>query len=178
MSRKRKTPRTLIDLSAPENERVVQESAFPIGEDSSVAEEINRDAKEKERIAEAARNIPEIFTPEQVKWVFDVYVGILCFVYSIILKTDFAALQKELEFDEEQKNSMAVPLAKICSKYAPSSWAGMSAEIQLVSQLGLFTIASFQRAKNVAREQEEKKVEKTVPVQPMHRRTDEVRVPA
>jgi hypothetical protein len=170
-----------------DNDRV-QSSAFPSAEtDNSnatqpvAAAKISSDAKEKENILEAAKKIPEIFTAKQVKWVFDAYVAVLCFVYSIALKTDFSALQDELAFSEEQKDSLAEPLAKICSKYAPSSWAGMSAEIELVTMMGVWTVASFQRARNVAKAQEEKKrdAERTQPVQPIRTNArQEVHVPA
>jgi hypothetical protein len=179
--RKRGRPRkTYVDLGASENVRVVQESAFPV--DNSPADPLNADAEEKRRVAEAAGKIPEIFTPDQVKWCFDTYVAILCFVYSLVLKTDFKALQTELEFTEEQKDAMAKPLARICSKYAPSSWAGMSAEIELIAMLGVYTVSSFQRAKNVAAKEEEKKKDagRTQPVAPMPRarQQSEVHVPA
>lgn len=178
--RKRGRPRKIVDLSAPENERVMQDVAFPTSESS--ADPLNADAEEKKRVAEAAKNIPEIFTPDQVKWCFDAYVAILCFVYSLVLKTDFKALQTELEFTEEQKDAMAKPLARICSKYAPSSWAGMSAEIELIAMLGVYTVSSFQRAKNVATKEAEKKrdAERTAPVAPMPRarQQSEIHVPA
>src|SRR5882724_10192099 len=168
-------------------EPAAQTSAFPSAESTAteqtppMAARISSDAKEKESILEAAKKVPEIFTAENVKWVFDAYLAILCFVYSIALKTEYSALQEELSFDEEQKNMLAEPLAKICSKYAPSSWAGMAPEIQLVSQMGIWTVASFQRAKNVARKEQEKKrdAERTQPISPI--RNDarrEVHVPA
>jgi len=52
-------------------------------------------------------------------------------------------LQDELSFSEDEKKIMAVPLAKICSKYAPSSWAGMSSEIQLITSLGIGPLPAF-----------------------------------
>ena len=152
-------------------DEAAQASAFPQEEVPQSAEKIENDAAEKERVKKAIAAIPDIFTPENVAWAFDVYVGLLSFAYSYILKTDFDAIQKELEFSEEQKASLAKPLAKICSKYAPAEWAGMTAEIQLVSMMGIWTVASFQRAKNVRRELEEKKkdAERTQPVQPIRR---------
>src|SRR5258706_216627 len=80
-------------------------------------QKLGRDAEAKKRVAAAAKEIPQIFEPEQVVWVFDAYVAILCFVYSIILKIEFKLLQDELSFSEDEKKIMAVPLAKICSKY-------------------------------------------------------------
>jgi hypothetical protein len=159
-----------------------QTSAFPTSEtrEATPATKISGDAKNKKEILEAAGEIPDIFTKENVKWVFDLYVALLCFAYSIALKAEFSALQDELSFDEEQKDSLAVPLAKICSKYAPSEWAGMAAEIQLVTMMGVWTVASFQRARNVAKAQEEKKrdAERTQPVQPIRQNRSEVHVPA
>lgn len=169
--RKRITPR---DESA-------QASAFPVNDATRPAEELRGNAAEKEDVKKAAAAIPEIFTPEQVEWVFDVYVGILSFIYSLILKTEFDAIQKELEFDKDQKKSLSVPLAKVCSKYAPSEWAGMTAEIQLITMMGIYTVSSFQRARNVQRVVEEKKkdAERTQPVQPIRREPlREVHTPA
>jgi len=122
-------------------------------------------------VKKAAAAIPEIFTPGQVEWVFDAYTAVLSFLYSLTLKTDFEAIQTELEFSQSQKEMMAKPLAKICSKYAPSEWAGMTDEIQLVTMLGLFTVSSFKRAKMVKEKLDEKKKaeERTQPVQPIRR---------
>jgi hypothetical protein len=169
--RKRNTPR---DESA-------QPSAFPSSQSNDTAAQLKDNAAEKEEVKKAAATIPEIFTPEQVAWVFDVYVGIISFVYSLVLKCDFKAIQEELEFTAEQKDAMAIPLAKICSKYAPSEWAGMTAEIQLIMTLGIWTVASFQRARNVQKAIEEKKkdAERTQPIQPIRREPmRDVHVPA
>lgn len=178
--RKRGRPRKFV---AEDTERVTgQPVAFPQEDTTPPAAELEENAAEKEKVKRAMAAIPEIFTPEQVEWVFDAYVAILSFVYSIALKTDFDAIQTELEFSKEQKEMLSKPLARICSKYAPPSWAGMSAEIQLVTMLGVWTVASFQRARNVARAQEEKKrdAERTQPVAPMRRREPqaEIHVPA
>lgn len=157
-----------------------QESAFPSEDSASVAENLKENASEKERVREAAAAIPEIFTAEQVVWVFDAYVAILSFVYSLVLKVDFKAVQEELEFSPEQKEQMAKPLAKICSKYAPSEWAGMTAEIQLVTLLGVWTVASFQRARNVQKKLEEKERDaaRTRPVSPIREPMREAHVSA
>ena len=158
-----------------------QTSPFPTVEMETPSEQkIGEDAAAKQKILDAAKQIPEIFTPDQVKWVFDAYVAILCFVYSIALKTEFKALQDELEFSEEQKDAMAKPLARICSKYAPASWAAMAPEIELVTMLGLFTVASFGRAKLVVEKVAEKKkdAERTQPVAPINRSRTEIHVPA
>jgi hypothetical protein len=151
------------------DEAISQSTAFPQEESVRAAESIEQDAADKEKVRAAAAAIPEIFTPEQVVWVFDAYVAILSFVYSLVLKVDFKAIQDELEFTPEQKEQMAKPLAKICSKYAPSEWAGMTAEIQLVTLLGVYTVSSFQRVRNVQRALDEKKkdAERTRPVQPI-----------
>src|SRR6266481_4606155 len=114
----RNRPRGIeIDVNAlreKERTRRVQNVAFPSSEPETTtsvppqaADKIASDAKEKESILEAAKKIPEIFTAEQVKWFFDVYVAVLCFVYSIALKTDFTALQEELSFSEDQKDQLA-----------------------------------------------------------------------
>jgi hypothetical protein len=163
-------------------------AAFPSAEEKKVINEpspvgaiFDKDAQEKKEVKESVAKIPEIFTPEQVIWCFDVYVAIICFVYSLLLKTDFKALQDELAFSEEQKTAMAKPLARIVSKYAPASWAGMSAEIELITMMGIWTVSSFPRARNVAAAEVEKKkdAERTQPVPiPQQRNRQEVHVPA
>lgn len=145
-------------------------AAFPASDTDAipVAPAISDDAKEKKKVLEAVKEIPEIFTPEQIEWVFDAYVGILCLVYCNILKTDFMALWEELKFDDETKKSLSKPLAKICSKHAPASWAANTAEIEIVMMLGVWTASSFKRAKNVQQAQLEKKrdAERTQPMPP------------
>jgi hypothetical protein len=165
-----------------QRDETVQATAFP--QSTSVApaaEELREDATKKEEVKKAAAAIPEIFTPENVEWAFDVYVGILSFVYSLVLKCDFKAINDELDFTKEQKESMSKPLARILSKHAPAEWAGMTDEIQLVMTLGVWTVASFQRARNVQKAQEEKKkdAERTQPVAPIRREPQrEIHVPA
>lgn len=155
-------------------------AAFPSGDTAEipVAATISDDAKEKKKVLEAAREIPEIFSPEQVEWLFDAYAGILSFIYSIVLKTDFTALWEELKFDDDIKKSLSKPLSKICSKHAPASWAAHTAEIELLTMLGVWTATSFKRARNVQQAQLEKKrtEERTQPVDPMRRR--DVHIPA
>lgn len=143
-------------------------AAFPSGDtETPVAPSISEDAKEKKKVLEAVREIPEIFSPEQVEWLFDAYAGILSFVYSIVLKTDFSALWEELKFEDDIKKSLSKPLSKICSKYAPSSWAAHTAEIELLMMLGVWTATSFKRARIVQQKELEKKrdSERTQPVQ-------------
>src|SRR5229473_5977424 len=99
--------RPYTSISSGSIRESVQESAFPSSEPSieqppPQAAKISNEAKEKESILEAAKKIPEIFTTEQVRWIFDCYVALLCFIYSIALKTDFSALQEELSFSDEQ----------------------------------------------------------------------------
>jgi hypothetical protein len=113
--------------------------------------------EEKEKQVAAAAKIPEIFEPHQVAFVFDVLAMILSFIYSYILKYDFKIIFAELSFEEDQKIRMSKPLARICSKYAPSEWAGMTAEIELVTTLGVWMVAGFGRAKQaVQKDQQEK----------------------
>jgi prophage DNA circulation protein len=170
--RKRRFPR---DESA-------QASAFPQSSNAvPAAEELREDAAKKEEVKKAAATVPEIFTPENVEWAFDVYVGILSFIYSLVLKCDFKAINDELDFTKDQKESMSKPLARILSKHAPAEWAGMTDEIQLIMTLGVWTVASFQRARNVQKSLEEKKkdAERTQPVAPIRREPQrEIHVPA
>lgn len=158
-----------------------QPSAFP--KSSSVPEaaaELLDDAKKKEEVKKAAAAVPEIFTPEQIIWVFDVYVGLLCLVYSYALKVEFDALQTELEFSQEQKELMAKPLARLLSRVAPPEWAGHTDEIQLISMLGVFTVMSYQRARKIKHDADEKKrdAERTRPVAPIKDARKEIHVPA
>lgn len=158
-----------------------QPSAFPEATRTVASERIEEDAKEKEGVKKAVEAIPEIFTPDGVKWVFDVYVGLISFIYSLLLKVDFKEINDELKFEEDQKDQLAIPLAKILSKHAPASWAGSTAEIQLITMMGVWTVASFQRARNVQRKAEEaKKAEnRTRPVAPIQREPSrEIHVPA
>lgn len=187
--KKRRSKRIQIDLSSPQNQEILHDAAFPSAESidtdsistpAATAERLTSDAADKKSIAAAAKEIPVIFKPEQVEWVFDAYVAILCFTYSIILKTDYSALETELKFDKEEKEMMAKPLAVICSKYCPAQWAGMSAEIQLITSLSIWTVASFKRAKTVAQAEKEKERTKnrTQAVAPMQRAATEIHVPA
>jgi hypothetical protein len=164
--------------------RFAQVTAFPIDDPSvievnSPAVSVTQDAQEKERIASAVAKVPEIFTPEQVAWLFDAYAALLSFTYSLLLKVDYKAISEELEFSESEKEHMSKPLARILSKYCPTEWAGMSAEIELITGLGIWTVSSFARAKNVAVKQAEEKRQKnqTRPVEPM-RRQGEILTPA
>lgn len=157
-----------------------QISAFPSENNRSVAETVEQDNSEKERTAKAIAAVPEIFTPEQVEWVFDVYVGIVAFAYSLILKVEFKEISDELKFEDDQKKALAVPLAKILSKHAPAEWAANTAEIQLITMMGIWTVTSFKRAKNVQQliAEEKKNTERTNPVAPMRREpAREIHVP-
>jgi len=128
------------------------------GTEKTVAE-IKKDSSKKAAVAQAIKEIPQIFTPEQVAFLFDIYAGGLCFIYSFIFKCDFKPLFEELKFDEQEKLTLAKPLAKIASKYAPSEWAGMTAEIELCASMGMYTVMSFKRAEIVAKREKEKKAE-------------------
>jgi hypothetical protein len=108
-----------------------------------------KEYKEKKDIAQAVKEIPQIFTPEQVVWVFDAYVGAVSFIFALVLKADFKIIWEELKLDDDVKKVWAKPLAKIASKYAPSAWAGMTAEIELVASMGIWTVTGFGRAKKV-----------------------------
>lgn len=120
-------------------------------------EDLKADAEKKKEVKKAADEIPEIFTPSNVEFVFDLYAGIISFVFSILLKAEFKPIFQELKFEDAEKKAMAVPLAKIASKYAPHEWAGMQAEIELVTSIGLYTVMGFKRAQAVAAKESEKK---------------------
>lgn len=112
----------------------------------------------KKEIKKSVDEIPEIFTADQVVWMFDVYTAIISFGFSVALKCEYKPIFEELQFDADAKMHMAKPLAKICSKYAPTEWAGMSAEIELVMTLGIYTVAGFGRAKYIADQEKQKRV--------------------
>ena len=172
MAKRGRPRRTVINLNDPEAAAVLNGTAFPsIDAQDSVpfAASLSADASEKRKIADAAKEIPQIFTPEQVAWLFDAYVGLLSFVYSVVLKSDYNAISTELAFTAEQKEQMSKPLARILSKHAPSELAGMSSEIELITCLGIWTVSSFARAKKAAEKTEHQKQrkERTEPVSPM-----------
>lgn len=175
-----------VELRSRGVREVVQHSAFPIDNTDSIdfndtAASVSANAKEKGKIADAVKEIPEIFSPEQVAWLFDAYAAILSFTYSLLLKIDYKAISEELEFDTDDKERMSKPLARILSKYCPSEWAGMSAEIELITGLGIWTVASFGRAKGVGVKLAEEKQNRnrTHAVDPMRRQPQgEVLTPA
>jgi hypothetical protein len=144
--------------------KIKQAFAFPVDSESldaavpSSSPEVDKvvsESKKKKEIQSAVAAIPEIFTPEQVVWVFDVYVAILSFVYSLVLKSDFKAISSELSMEEAEKQTMAKPLARVLSKYAPSEWAGMQPEIELITCMGIWTVTSYKRAQSAALKFEE-----------------------
>jgi hypothetical protein len=123
--------------------------------------QLEKDADDKKKNAQAVKDIPQIFTPDQVVWVFDVYVGGICFIFSLLLKCEFKVLYEELKLDEDVKLAWAKPLARVASKYAPAEWAGMTAEIELCASLGIWTAAAFGRSKAIAEKEKEKKEAET-----------------
>jgi hypothetical protein len=158
MGRKRKKEKQ--QFSFPTQDTTDQEfDAIVDGEkvSSSSADHWKKNAEEKGKQAAAVANIPEIFRPDQVSFIFDILAIVLSFIYSQILKYDFKVIHEELAFDAEQKERLSIPLARICSKYAPSEWAGMTAEIELCCVIGVWMVAGFGRAKQaVAKDQQEK----------------------
>jgi len=176
-SKNRRT--TTIDFGSDRGKDFMQATAFPDAtEVPSSASSIASDAKTKKTIAEAVAEVPQIFTASQVAFLFDVYAAAISFIYSVALKVEYAAISDELSFDEDQKITLAEPLARILSKYCPSEWAGKSAEIELITGMGLWTVTSFGRAKSVALKlsEEKKRKNQTHPVEPMRR--GEVLTPA
>lgn len=123
------------------------------------ARKLKADGEQKKAVLDAAKAIPEIFKPEDVKFAFDVYVGVICFLFSIAYKCDFTALYEELKLDEPTKEHLAKPLAKVFSKYAPAEWAGMTAEIELISFVGIWTVAAMPRAKTIADKEKQRKLQ-------------------
>jgi hypothetical protein len=179
--RKRRSGISIAPPSVEDTNKVAEGFVFPTDNEKTIDNVLDdstaataRDAAKKKQLQSVVAEIPEIFSPEQVAWVFDLYVMLISFVFSIALHTDFKAISEELKFDESEKNTMAIPLAKLLSKYAPSSWAGLQPEIQLITCLGVWTVTAFGRAKNIAAKVEEEKrksqhiKEVTRPVSPMN----------
>jgi hypothetical protein len=134
-----------------------RESNAPQPSKKSSFEKLKEETDKKKQNVAAIKEIPVIFTAEDVVWVFDVYVGLICFVFSILLRCDFKIIYEELELDAAVKEAWAKPLAKIASKYAPAEWAGMTAEIQLICGMGLWTAAAFGRSKIIAEKEKQRK---------------------
>jgi hypothetical protein len=167
--------------------RVVQESSFPSTAEESVAfsftnepeisTSLHDENEKKKKAFKEVEDIPEIFLPEQVAFVLDIYVTTLCFIFSMVLATDFKPLYEELKFEDDFKESLSKPLARICSKYAPHEWAGMQPEIELITSLGLWSVTAFSRAREVQKKEEKRKEEEkrknniTNPVSPMPRQS-------
>lgn len=142
--------------------QIDRELAEAAGEASETAKQetatrITKDAERKKKVAAAVKEIPQIFSPEQVSWLFNVYAGALSFIYSYLFKYEFETIFEALKFDDDLALTMAKPLAKICSKYAPSEWAGMTAEIELCASLGMWTVRSYGMAKVAVNADRDKK---------------------
>jgi hypothetical protein len=114
-------------------------------------EQIRQKYQKKKDLVQLAKEIPEIIKPEQVAWVFDIYELALSFVLSIALKADYAVIHEELKMDEDQKLVFAKPLARIANKYVPTEWASYSAEIELITTMGIYTATSYGRAQTALR---------------------------
>jgi hypothetical protein len=111
--------------------------------------------------------IPQIFTPEQVTWIFDAYVGLISLLFALLLKAEFKIIFQELQFDAEDKMNFAKPLSRIISKHSPPSWAQHSDEIQLIGAMGIWTAASFGRAKLAIKKAAEKKEDEARNIHPV-----------
>jgi hypothetical protein len=140
---------------------------------TSSADHWKQDAEEKGKQVAAVANIPEIFTPDQVSFIFDILAIVLSFIYSQLLKYDFKVIHQELSFEPDQKERLSIPLARICSKYAPSEWAGMTAEIELICVLGVWAVSGFGRAKQSVEKDKREKMHAAE----QHRRNPVTQVP-
>lgn len=120
-------------------------------------EKIKKDNTEKKEATQAVKDIPEIFSPDQVAWVLDCYVVAMSFVFSIVMKAEYKIIYEELKLDDEVKAAWSKPLAKIISKHAPSQWAYMTAEIELIGCLAIYSVTGFQRARVAVQRENEKK---------------------
>lgn len=150
----RKNSMQSVSFPSTDSPAIVDAATAPIAEIIAANES---DAKQKKDVKKSADAVPEIFRPEQVAWVFDVYVVALSFIFSITLKADYKIIHDELKFEDAEKDAMAKPLARIASRYAPTAWAGMTAEIELITTLGIWSVTSFRRAQMVATADRERK---------------------
>jgi hypothetical protein len=127
------------------------------------------DSDKKSNITPA--EIPQIFTPEQVTWIFDAYVGLISLLFAFLLKYEFKIIFQELQFDAEDKMNFAKPLSRIISKHSPASWAQHSDEIQLIGAMGIWTAASFGRAKLAIRKAAQKKEDEMRNIHPVQKQS-------
>jgi hypothetical protein len=109
---------------------------------------IIKDARKKKQAAQAVKEIAPIFTADQLKWVPNFYAALLAFILSFVLKYDYEVIFDAIKFDDEQSLALANPLARIASKYAPSEWAAMTAEIEICMALGMYSVRAYGSAKN------------------------------
>jgi hypothetical protein len=120
-------------------------------DDAGKVSDVSKKSDAKKRLAAAVKEIPQIFEPEHIAFVFNIYAGLLALGFSFLFKTDFEVVYDELQIEPETAAAWAKPLARILSKYAPVAWAGMTAEIELIAAIGLYTASSFGRARNAAK---------------------------
>ena len=127
------------------------------------AERIKNDATRKQQVAEAVREIPEIFEPEQIEGLLDVYSVILAFLFSVVLKAPFDIIHPAIKMDNDFKKSVSKPLAKLLSKLAPVEWAGMKDEIQVGIAVIIYSAASFGHAKSAVAKWKEESAQRQNP---------------
>ena len=151
------------ELTDEELDRAIDTGEFPpeikVEQPSEAVrvEQIRQKYQKKKDLVQLAKEIPEIFKPEQVAWVFDIYELALSFVLSIALKSDYTVIHEELKMDEDQKLVFAKPLARIANKYVPTEWASYSAEIELITTMGIYTATSYGRAQAALKKDAERK---------------------
>lgn len=135
-----------------ENQDAALDSVF-----TATAEEVKADAKTKKEVKKAAEEIPVIFTAEQVSFILHLYVFLISFILSFVLKVDFKKVHEELKLEDAEALRVAEPLARVASKHAPATWAGMTAEIELIAWAGIWTVTAFRRVSAIADAEKKKK---------------------
>ena len=98
----------------------------------------------------AAGNSVEQLHPSDVEWLFDVYAAIFALIACSVLKADFDVIHPVVKFDDEQKKSMAAPLATCIMKYVPVEYLFYIPEFRLITMLATITGTNFNRAREAA----------------------------
>jgi hypothetical protein len=147
--------------------RLKQKFNFPSAEETAsldsivnpaaTAEEIKADATAKKELKKAADEIPQIFSAEQVAFILHLYVFIVSFILAYALKVDFKKVHEELSLEPKEALKIAEPLARVISKHAPAKWAGMTAEIEIIAWLGVWTTMAYRRVGIISDAEKESK---------------------
>lgn len=103
---------------------------------------------------------PSAISPSDVVWVFDVYGYIVAFLVCQALKAPFDVVHEEIKFDDEQKELMAKPLAKVIERHVPPEWLFYAPEFQLAVMVAGATTAKVNSAKEAVAKLKKAETEK------------------